>query len=126
MWIIRFHKLQTKDYNYINRKLKKCGFYSRKHSPILFIKAISYNIIEKKSWRNISQKIGINHIILYKFYTNHIKTLEINEIFHYLIDTRIIAFIGEKKSFNLEEIDNTTNFLQLTKKELESIFKSLK
>lgn len=126
MWIIRFQKLQTKDYNYINRKLKKCWFITRKNPPILFIKALIYNLLEKKSWRFISTKIWINHILLFKFFSNYTKQPEIKEIFHYLADIRVIAYVWEKKNFNLNDIDNTDHFLKLTKNELDIIFQSLK
>jgi hypothetical protein len=122
MWIIRFQKLQTKDYNYINRKLANLWFYTRKLSWVLLIKASIYHIIEKKSWRCISNKLWVNHIQLFKFYSNYNNTLEFKEIFHYLIDNKVLAYITDNKSFNLNEIDNTDYFLKLTKNQIEIIF----
>ncbi len=122
MWIIRFQKLQTKDYNYINRKLANLWFYTRKLSWVLLIKASIYHIIEKKSWRCISNKLWVNHIQLFKFYSNYNNSLEFKEIFHYLIDTKVLAYIPDNKSFNLNDIDNTNEFLKLTKNQLEIIF----
>ncbi len=123
MWLIRFHLLKTKDYNYINRKLKKCGFFCRKNPPILFIKSSVLYLLEKKSWRIISEKLWVNHIQLFKFYSNYKNNPELKNIFHYLADQRIIVYLWEEKKFNIEEIDNTSKFLKLTKAELSNIFK---
>ena len=123
MWLIRFHLLQTKDYNYINRKLKKCGFFSRKIPSIIYIKAIILYLLEKKSWRIISEKLWVSHIQLFKFYSNYKNYPELENIFHYLADQRIIVYLWEEKKFNIEEIDNTLKFLKLTKTELSNIFK---
>jgi len=125
MWIIRFQKLKTKDYNYINRKLANLWFFTRKLSWVLLIKASIYHIIEKKSWRCISSKLGVNHIQLFKFYSNHKNTPEFKEIFHYLIDSKVLAFIPDNKSFILSDIDNNIEFLKLTKNQIEIIFHKL-
>nr|MDD3720562.1 hypothetical protein [Candidatus Gracilibacteria bacterium] len=126
MWIIRFQNLKTKDYNYINRKLQKLGFFTRKLSGIVFIKASIYHIIEKKSWRDISTKLGVNHIQLFKFYSNYKNSNELLEIFHYLSDNKVIAYIGDNKRFNLNDIDNNEEFLKLTKKQITNIFSTIR
>jgi hypothetical protein len=125
MWIIRFQKLKPKDYNYINRKLANLWFFTRKLSWVLLIKASIYHIIEKKSWRCISNKLWVNHIQLFKFYSNHKKTNEFKEIFHYLSDNKVLAFIPDNKSFILNDIDNNSDFLKLTKNQIEIIFNKL-
>ncbi|NDK08237.1 hypothetical protein EOM39_03225 [Candidatus Gracilibacteria bacterium] len=125
MWIIRFQKLKTKDYNYINRKLANLGFFTRKLSGVLLIKASIYHIIEKKSWRCISTKLCVNHIQLFKFYSNYKDTKEFIEIFHYLIDNKVMAFIPDNRSFILSEIDNNNEYIKLTKNELGIIFSKL-
>lgn len=122
MWIIRFQKFKTKDYNYINRKLANLWFFTRKLSWVLLIKASIYHIIEKKSWRNISNKLWVNHIQLFKFYSNYKNTIEFKEIFHYLINNKVLAYIPDNMSFNLNDIDNNDEFIKLTKKQLETIF----
>ncbi len=125
MWIIRFQKLKTKDYNYINRKLANLWFFTRKLSWVLLIKASIYHIIEKKSWRCISTKLWVNHIQLFKFYSNHKNTPEFREIFHYLTDSKVLAFIPDNKSFIISDIDNNIEFLKLTKNQIEIIFDKL-
>lgn len=122
MWIIRFQNLKTKDYNYINRKLANLWFYTRKLSWVLLIKASIYHIIEKKSWRSISCKLWVNHIQLFKFYSHYNNTLEFKEIFHYLSDNKVLAYIPDNKSFNLSDLDNNEEFIKLTKKQIEIIF----
>jgi hypothetical protein len=126
MWIIRFQKLKTKDYNYINRKLTNLWFFTRKLSGVLLIKASIYHIIEKRSWRNISNKLWVNHIQLFKFYSTYKNTKEFNEIFHYLINSKVLAYIPDNKSYILSDIDNNPEFIKLTKNQIEIIFMMLK
>ena len=40
MWIIRLHKLESKDYNYIKRVFEKIWFSPRKTATIVFVKAL--------------------------------------------------------------------------------------
>ncbi len=121
MWIIRLHKLQTKDYNFVARVLKKLWFIPRKVSPICFIKALFYHVLQKKSWRAIGNLLWTNHIVFYNFYEKYKKNPEIKIIFHYFLEARVIVFIGNKKSFSEIELDNSKEFYILTKREIENI-----
>jgi len=67
MWIIRFHLLQTKHYNKINRISKKYGFVTRKHSTLVFSKALVLHLTQKTSWRTLGREFGVDHILLYRF-----------------------------------------------------------
>jgi len=53
MWLIRTNKITTKDYNKISRVFKKIGFFPRRLSPIIFVKALLYHKLQNKSWRAI-------------------------------------------------------------------------
>ncbi len=96
-------------------------FFPRKISPICFVKALFFNMLQKKSWRAIWNLVWTNHIALYNFYEKYKKDEEIKKIFHYFSEARVIVFIGEKKSFSEVELDNSKEFYLLTKKEIENI-----
>lgn len=123
MWIIRINKITTKHYNQIKRAFNKIWFYPRSIAPIIFIKALLYNYLEKRSWRNIAWKLNCNYIALYNFYTNYNKKEEIYKIFHTFVEDRIIVFIGENKSFSYDDLNNSDKYLKLTLNELNNIFK---
>ena len=115
MWILRFHLLQTKDYNKIARICKKYGFLPRQHSPVIFAKALLLYATQKKSWRMIGRELGVNHIWLYKFYEFSKESDCLREIFHVFIDARIALYVGDKKHIEREFLDNSEEVLELTK-----------
>ncbi len=121
MWIIRFHKLESKDYNFASRALKKMWFSPRKISPICFIKALFFHELQKKSWRAIWNLLWVNYIVLYNFYNKNYDNPLIKKIFYYFLETRIIVFVWEKKSFSNKELDSSYDFYLLTKKEIDKI-----
>ena len=125
MWLIRTHKLQPKDYNYIKRVFDKIWFFPKRISWIIFVKALFFHILQKKSWRNIATILNCSHLAIYNFFSNYKKYDEIKEIFFYFSDRRIIVFIEDKKTFSNDDLDNNDDFLEGTKKELEEILESL-
>jgi len=96
-------------------------FFPRRLTPIIFIKALFFHVLQKKSWRSISILLNCNHIALHSFYSNYWNKEEIIKIFHYFIDVKVIVFIGKTKTFSNDDIDNKELFLKLTKDELKSI-----
>ncbi|MDD3145636.1 MAG: hypothetical protein PHV23_06050 [Candidatus Gracilibacteria bacterium] len=124
IWLIRINKITTKDYNYVARVFKKIGFSPRRITPIIFIKALFYHTLQKKSWRSISELLNCNHIALHSFYSNYGNKKEIIKIFHYFAKAKVIVFIGENKTFTNDDLDNNDAFLKLTISELNYIFET--
>lgn len=122
MWIIRFQKLETKDYNTIARIFKKAGFSPRRISPIVFAKALVLHEIQKKSWRMLSQHLGVSHVALFKLFQDISTQKDLYEkIFHVFTQSKSIVYIGETKTFTQDDLDNSETFSLLTKAELQSI-----
>lgn len=123
MWILRFHKLQTKDYNHIKRVFEKIWFNSRL-SSIIFVKALFLHSLEKKSWRKIWEFLGCNYLLLYNFYNKYQKNSEIEKIFYYFSERKIIIFIDKNiKNFSNTDLDENEIFLENTKNELKKFFR---
>lgn len=123
MWLIRLHKIQTKDYNYIKRVFEKLWFQPRKTAWIIFIKALFFHILQKKSWRNVWDLLDCNHIIIYNFFCSYKSNPEIKNIFKYFANRRIIVFIKKDvKYFSNDDLDKNEIFLNNTNFEIEKIF----
>lgn len=122
MWLIRINKITTKEYNIITRTFKKIGFFPRRITPIIFIKAMFFHYLQKKSWRKISVLLNCNYIAIYSFYLKYKDNPEIKKIFHTFAESRIIVFIGNIKHFTNDDLDNNKEFLKITKNELDNIF----
>lgn len=90
-------------------------------TPIIFIKALFYHSLQKKSWRAISQLLNTNHIALHSFHQNYCDDTQIKEIFHYFAKSRVIVYVADRKTFSNEQIDNSNEFLELTLQELNHI-----
>lgn len=56
MWILRYHLIQTKDYNKISRICKKYGFIPKQHSSIIYAKAVVKHATQKTSWRALKNE----------------------------------------------------------------------
>lgn len=121
MWIIRFQKLESKDYNYISRRLLKAWFKARKLSPILFIKALIYNKLQKKSWRQISDILWVNHIVLFNFYKTYFVSPEVKEIFNHLAKNKVIIYFWDNRIIKKSDLEIDNNFLLETLRELENL-----
>ncbi len=124
MWILRFHLLQTKDYNKIARICKKYGFLPRQNSPIIFAKASIIHMTQKTSWRLIARELGVSHISLYNFHEQSQKTPLLEEIFHVFISRRIALYIGDMRHIARGYLDNNKEIIALTKKELLAMLSS--
>lgn len=122
IWIIRTNKISTKDYNYVNRALKKMGFHPRKNTWMTFVKALFYHVLQKKSWRSLESMLNCNYIALHSFYSNYSKHEEIKKIFHYFAEAKVIVFVGTSKYFTNDDLDNNPDYYKLTLNELENIF----
>ena len=118
MWIIRFDKFNTKDYNFIKRHLNKAWFNPKKIAPVIFIKACIMHTFQNRSWRHISNTFNLNHIVLYNFYNSYKNTKELKIILDKLVDNWVILFLDELKSFNFKNIDQT--IIDNTKKKMNS------
>lgn len=125
MWLIRFHKLEPRDYNMISRRLEKSWFSSRKISPIIFIKSSIEHILLKKSWRQISSNLPYSHISLYKFYNNFKNKSEFQEILFTLCKRRILLNIEGKKQISEDDINNSVEVLKLTLSDLKDIVQDI-
>lgn len=125
MWLIRFHKLEPRDYNMISRKLEKAWFSSRKISPIIFIKSSIEHLLLKKSWRQIASNFPHSHIPLYNFFNNFKSSREFHEILFTLCERRIILNIEGKKSISQEDINNSTELLKLTLSAIKDIVQDI-
>lgn len=122
MWIIRFQKIKTKDYNFVKNIFRKMWFFPKNTKEIAFIKAIFFHLLQWKSWRAIWKLLWIeNHLIFYKFYVKYKNNPDFEKIFHHFSDSKVIVFIGEKKTFSNDDLDNSLEFELLTKNEIKNI-----
>mgnify|MGYP000574930995 CR=1 FL=1 len=121
MWIIRFHLLQSKHYNKINRICKKYGFVTRKHTPLVFSKALVLHITQKTSWRTLGREFGVDHILLYRFHDFASKSDMLREILHVFLESRSALNIGNTKQINSDTLNNSSEIYDLTKSRFESI-----
>ncbi|RKW22388.1 hypothetical protein D8B46_05495 [Candidatus Gracilibacteria bacterium] len=122
MWIIRLHKLESKDYNYIKRVFEKIGFSPRKTATIVFVKALFLHLLQKKSWRNIATELNCSYLSIFSFYSIYRENIELKNIFKYFARRRIIVFVGKVKYFSNEDLEQSEEFFKLTIRELKSIF----
>ncbi len=120
MRIIRFQKITTSDYNYVNRLLKKSWFIPRKFSWIILLKATILHRLQKKSWRVLSKEFSVWHIALFNFYSFIKNKPELEIILHRFISNRIILFVGEKQVIKKDYLDNSEEVIILTKRELKT------
>lgn len=125
MWILRFHLLESKDYNKITRICKKYGFSARKISPILLAKASVRHMTQTVSWRALAQEYCVSHLALYQFFEQARHTELLQEIFHVFIDRGISLYIGEKKHISPEDLTNITPLQVLTREQLVTILSRL-
>lgn len=122
MWILRFNKIKTKDYNYIKRVFDKIWFFP-KTSWIIFIKALFLHILQKKSWRNIALNLNCSHLIIFNFFHKYKDFPEIKKIFLYFAKRKIIIFLDKDlKNFSNKDLDENEIFLENTKNEINKIF----
>ena len=125
MWLIRFHKLEPRDYNMISRNLEKAWFSSRKISAIIFIKSAIEHLLLKKSWRQIANNFPHSHIPLYNFYNNFKNTSEFHKILFTLAERRIILNIEGIKIITQDDINNNSDVLKLTLSSLKDIVQDI-
>ena len=122
MWIIRLHKLESKDYNYIKRVFEKIWFSPRKTATIVFVKALFLHLLQKKSWRTIATELNCSYLSIFSFYSIYRENIELKNIFKYFARRRIIVFVGKVKYFSNEDLEQSEEFFKLTIRELKSIF----
>ncbi len=125
MWIIRFQYITPAQYNLVSRYCKKQGFFPRQTPAIVFVKAFILHLIQKKSWRAISNQFWVNHIQLHSFYSKHKQNKEFLKILHAFAKARIIVFTADTKQFNNDQLDNSKQFLKLTLARLDTIFEDI-
>jgi len=125
MWIIRFHLLQTKHYNKINRIFKKYGFVPRKASALTFAKASLLHHTQKISWRSLARQFWVDHSALFRFDEYARENAMHKEIFHVFFVAQTCLFIGDNRVINIQTLDNNQEIYNLTKVELESILDSI-
>lgn len=125
MWLIRIHKIETKDYNYIKRVFDKMWFFPKKIPQIIFVKALFFHLLQNKSWRNIATILNCNYLSLFNFYSNYKENEKIYEILYYFAERRIIVFIWKQKNFTNDDLDNNNDFLEITKFKISEISKKV-
>lgn len=125
MWIIRFHKFETKDYNYIKRKFQKLWFSSRKIPEIIFIKASIEHILLKKSWRQIALKFPYSHLAFYNFFQKYKNNTDFHEILFTLAKRRIFLNIKGEKVIYEADLQNSSEIETLTLSALKNILKNI-
>ncbi len=125
MWIIRFHKFETKDYNYIKRKFQKLWFSSRKIPEIIFVKACIEHILLKKSWRQISLKLPYSHLAFYNFFQKYKNNNDFQEILFTLAKRRIFLNIKGEKVINQDDLQNSKQIETLTLAALKNILENI-
>ena len=106
MWLIRFHLIEPRDYNRISRMCERSGFIAKKFSPLVLVKGILLHIFAKKSWRAISQELGVPHIPIYNLYRELEGTPELREILEYVIMRRIVLFTSDERYITREMLDS--------------------
>lgn len=123
MWIIRFGKLRTKDYNTLARLFKKSGFLTRQISPIIYSKALILHVLQKRSLRSLSAEFSLSHIALHKFFTYIAKKPEYWKIFHVFLESRATVFLENTRQFTQHDLDNSEEIYSLTERTLQSMLK---
>ncbi len=124
MWILRFGKLQSKDYNKITRLIKKSGFHTRRIPDIIYAKALVIHTLQKRSLRNIAQELSVSHIGLHKFFISIKKTPEYSKIFHVFLEARATLYVEDTRYFTQDDLDNSEQIYSLTENSINSILKS--
>ncbi len=125
MWIIRFHLLESKHYNKMNRIYKKYGFLPRRASPVSFAKASLLHHTQKISWRAISRQVSVDHSSLYRFDEFAREHSMHREIFHVFLESKSALYIGKNRVIDMQTLDNSQQIYDLTKAELESILERI-
>ncbi len=121
MWLIRFHLVETRDYNKIDRLLKNLDGIPQRVSSMLLIKWTIIHLLEKKSWRRIAEQLSIPYLTLYYFF-NKIKATQVfRDILLYLIDRRILLCIWEEKNITNHYLQGDA-IIEISKNELETLF----
>ena len=121
MWIIRFHLLQTKHYNKINRICKRYDFIPRKFSPLVFSKASLLHYTQKISWRALGRKFDLDHAALYRFNQTAKETDMLQEIFQVFLEAKVAIFVGEDKNFEIWDLHTNPYFYKLTEKQFQNL-----
>ena len=106
MWLIRFHLIETRDYNYVNRICRKMGIAPKRASDIVLIKAILLHIFQKKSWRTVALEVGISHVTAFQFYNEIKNKNELHDVLSYFIERRIILSILHEKNITREYLES--------------------
>ncbi len=124
MWLIRFHLIETRDYNYANRICRKMGIAPKRTSDIVLIKALLLHVFQKKSWRTVALEVGISHVTAFQFYNDVRDTAEFHEILSYFIERRIVLSILHEKNITREYLESD-EILQKSLELLPFLIKSL-
>ena len=113
MWLIHFHKIQTKDYNRIKKIFLDHNIYLKSLSPTLISKCLLEHYCQKRSWRKISEKYGIHYSKLYQKNIKIQKTWIIHHVFTYLILEEILIYYNDSSHINNSEVNTKISLKML-------------
>lgn len=105
MWLIRFHLIETRDYNRVERFCHVVDFSPRKLSGMVLVKGILLHVFQRKSWRQIGKELGVAHIPLYNFYTQFHTTESLHDLIIYFIERRIILSLLDERHVTREYLE---------------------
>lgn len=106
MWLIRFHLIETRDYNRVERFCYAVGFAPRKLSSMMLVKWLLLHVFQKKSWRQIGKELGTAHIPLYNFALQFESSSELHTLLEYCIERRIVLWIGDEWHISREYLES--------------------
>lgn len=116
MWLIHFHKIQTKDYNRIKKIFLEHNIYLKNLSPTLVSKCLLEHYCQKRSWRKISEKYGIHYSKIYQINIKIQKTWVIYHVFEYLVWKEILIYYN-----NVSNTNNTEKNIKTSLKMLDTL-----
>ncbi|MFZ2255858.1 MAG: hypothetical protein WAW59_08400 [Patescibacteria group bacterium] len=96
MWLLRFHLVETRDYNKIDRIVARTGYISHNLSTMVLVKGILLHVLQKKSWRQAGAELKVSYTALYQFAQFFESREEKKELLSYLIERKIALYIANE------------------------------
>ena len=121
MWLLRWHLIETRDYNKIERIVSRAGYGHKNYSSMLLVKWILLHTLQNKSWRLVAWELRTSHVPLYQFSVHMKWTTEFRDIISYLISRRIVLYVSHERHITTDILSGETILLS-SQKELERIF----
>ena len=124
MWLIRFHLIETRDYNRLERFCRAVHFAPKKFSAMVLMKGILLYVFQKKSWRQVGSELNIPHLPIYNFYSQIQYTREFRELLIYFIERRIALSLLSEKTITREYL-KMDDVVERSREELEILLSTL-